>query len=292
MNKAAFSVLASLLCLCGSDASPTGQQASSGQLYLSVVTQDYVSVLYADQSGSGIKLTVKPSGFSVMDMQGRSIVNMEDQFYQVKTMTYRMIEIKGESFLQEVGVKDKSEYYLNPKDIKSFKSSFYLDSNVKGLDQILSQAKSKHSSSVHLEKLHQSVKALLEDPHSQLLVDAAIALGEEGVTGYDYPVMLQFYMTALRLRALFEDPTEPSEVAKSTTGSDHGDNKTCLDYCPPCKERGCYGMCGRECDCWSWVCSDCCFQQGCYDHSHCCQDKPYSFACLFPWNFSCNSYEC
>ena len=278
---------ASLLFLCGSFASPSGQLATSRKLYLSVITQDYVSVVYVNQSGSGIQLVVKPSGFTVKDMEGRTILNIEDQFYQVNAMTYRLIEVKGESFLQEVGIKKGSEIYLSLEDVKLFKASFY-SSNVAQCDQIISQARYKRSSDVHIEKLHLSVKDFLEDPYMQLLLDIARALGKDSITGYDYPVMLQFYMTVLRIRALLDNPT----VQHSSATENDQDHGKCLDDCPPCKESGCHGMCGRECECWSWVCGDCCYQQGCYDLGHCCQENPYSFVCLFPWNFSCDSYEC
>ena len=277
---------ASLLCLCGTFASPC--DPNSRQLYLSVVTDDYVSVSYVDQSGSGIQLVVKPSGFSVTDMEGRSILKMEDQFYAINAMTYRLIEINGESFLQEVGGKGKSEMHLTLEDVKLFKASFYSSNAAAHCDQASNQATYKHSVGVNTEKRRQSVKAFLEGSDTQLLVNVAVAMGKDGITGYDYPIMLQFYATVLRIRALSGNPTvQPSSVAKSDQ-----DKKNCLDQCPPCKESGCHGMCGNECECWSWVCGDCCFHQGCYDHGHCCEEDPYSFSCLFPWNFSCDGYEC
>ena len=49
-------------------------------------------------------------------------------------------------------------------------------------------------------------------------------------------------------------------------------------YCEAYPNSGdqCYGMCGYGCDCWSWVCGDCCYHYGCAVHdSWCRQGKWY-----------------
>ena len=52
----------------------------------------------------------------------------------------------------------------------------------------------------------------------------------------------------------------------------------------------CYGMCGRGCSCWSWVCGDCCHHQMCYQHDKCCEKRFFSTYCLTPvfWGMSCS----
>ena len=52
----------------------------------------------------------------------------------------------------------------------------------------------------------------------------------------------------------------------------------------------CTGMCGPSCSCWSWVCGDCCFHQGCLEHDICCEKDSWSAYCLVPLGFSCESY--
>lgn len=42
--------------------------------------------------------------------------------------------------------------------------------------------------------------------------------------------------------------------------------------------KGCYGLCGPWCTCWSHVCGDCCWHPGCYQHDKYC-DKPNSLSC-------------
>ena len=56
----------------------------------------------------------------------------------------------------------------------------------------------------------------------------------------------------------------------------------------------CLGMCGPGCTCWRFVCGDCCFHKGCYDHDLCCRRSFLSLGCWSPirliFNFSCSGY--
>ena len=61
------------------------------------------------------------------------------------------------------------------------------------------------------------------------------------------------------------------------------------DRCP--FEMECMGMCGPGCWwCWSFVCGDCCYWEGCYQHDNECRERFISFSCLLPFNFSCDGY--
>ena len=55
-------------------------------------------------------------------------------------------------------------------------------------------------------------------------------------------------------------------------------------------ETECLGMCGRLCTCWSFVCGDCCFWPGCYQHDLYCRESFISWGCLFIFTFHCNGY--
>lgn len=55
----------------------------------------------------------------------------------------------------------------------------------------------------------------------------------------------------------------------------------------------CFGMCGKLCWCWDWVCGDCCLHRGCLQHDACCRcTNPHylSTYCLLPfiYGFDCN----
>ncbi|XP_065829796.1 uncharacterized protein [Oscarella lobularis] len=46
----------------------------------------------------------------------------------------------------------------------------------------------------------------------------------------------------------------------------------------------CTGMCGEKCNCWKWVCGNCCNHTGCYQHDVCkgrSFDIPVGFSCLW-----------
>lgn len=47
----------------------------------------------------------------------------------------------------------------------------------------------------------------------------------------------------------------------------------------PCGNR-CYGMCGSDCSCWTWVCGDCNYHSGCAAHDDWCR----SCSVWAPWN--------
>lgn len=142
----------------------------------------------------------------------------------------------------------------------------------------------------HTQQLHKSVDNLLTRPEIKLLKDAATSLGALGVTGVTYPSILPFFMTSLRL-------TSTPNVGPAISYTDHlrlrRSANTCLNSCPPCKERQCLGLCGPGCTCWKWACGDCCYHKGCLYHDKCCRERPNSTACLLPLDFSCEEeYKC
>ena len=63
------------------------------------------------------------------------------------------------------------------------------------------------------------------------------------------------------------------------------------DPCPPGEicDPECIGMCGQLCSCWPWLCGDCCYWLGCYQHDRSCESY-LSFSCILPFNFDCNGY--
>ena len=130
-----------------------------------------------------------------------------------------------------------------------------------------------------------------------LIIETAQALGDRGIMGMDYPSVMSFYQFALRLvvtRNMITGATETK--AKDSFSSDSKGyhrqqrNVRCSSNgasCPagrcPFRSEGnnCFGMCGPQCTCWSFVCGDCCVQQYCRTHDQCCADRGFfSFACL------------
>ena len=160
--------------------------------------------------------------------------------------------------------------------------------------------------SVHAEVLQKSMQMILTEPEIELLHDAAVAMGQRGITGRGYPSALPLYMTAMRLS--FNPSTTVATTDNNFPQSDtYNDEKpedffitrmkrntrTCLAKCPPCKGEKCLGLCGRGCTCWKWACGDCCYHKGCFYHDLCCRKRPYSLACWVPLEFDCNKkYIC
>ena len=75
------------------------------------------------------------------------------------------------------------------------------------LEPILQTAATK-GTEVHKAKIHKVIADLIRDPHIQLVVSAAQAMGEnEGITGKEYPPVMPFYLLAMRLSHLVETET-------------------------------------------------------------------------------------
>ena len=59
------------------------------------------------------------------------------------------------------------------------------------------------------------------------------------------------------------------------------------------KNSGCKGLCGIHCFCWPWICGDCCYHRGCYDHDVCCEEHGYfHWRCIIAYDvLLCDSYH-
>jgi len=116
-------------------------------------------------------------------------------------------------------------------------------------------------------------------PEMNLLTEAAIAVGSEGVLGSDHPGIIPLYMAAMH---------QPTAILTSEALLS---NATFLCNSSKIGEQ-CLGVCGPTCHCWQFVCGDCCYHTGCYCHDLCCT-KYLSWGCMFPFSFRCNKgYQC
>ena len=178
-----------------------------------------------------------------------------------------------------------------------------------------------HAHDVNATRRRQ-MENLVADGQADAIVEAAKALGDAGVMGYDNPAALQFYALAMRLEGAKEmlqaqaAEAYAQNLLRSLTSRAkrmapsgvrgyiswprkvHAESSdcTCTTGSPPCmgdQNNECNGMCGRKCSCWSYVCGDCCVHEGCRIHDNCCARDGYlSTACLNLFNFSCTSYTC
>jgi hypothetical protein len=103
-------------------------------------------------------------------------------------------------------------------------------------------------------------------PEVRLLPTLSRALGEQGITGSEYPASLALHKVARQSADALGIDVQPINVPD--------DNSYCTAY--PNGGDNCYGMCGPGCSCWSWVCGNCCYHYGCAVHdSWCRQGKWY-----------------
>ena len=145
----------------------------------------------------------------------------------------------------------------------------------------------------------------------QLLEELSRALGEYGVRGHTSTSALSlFHLCRTILSAVEADTATKRDPSPTKVRKRRGwwrGNSLELDPLPPCKslennkDDECMGMCGKACTCWSWVCGNCCFHRGCFDHDICCAEPGekhgekgcgfHSSKCLFPFRFSCDRYS-
>ena len=151
----------------------------------------------------------------------------------------------------------------------------------------------QHRSSAHSDKpvdhntpLSDALQKFLNMKEIGLLEEAAEAVGQRGINGRNTPAALPFFMFAMRLTQLHVK----GAYSNSTTLTHRQKRQSCFGTCPPCPNDECYGQCGYGCDCWEWLCGDCCFYLGCYDHDTCCREEFFQTRCLVPYDFSCNSH--
>ena len=153
---------------------------------------------------------------------------------------------------------------------------------------------------------------LFSHPEMDSLTIMISALGAAGIKGYDNPAALNLYTIMFnfaKLRKAFESgqtgPVDQEKVtaAKQTQAERRGKRATCsrpdfvwfggdiIYSCSRCPENDCIGMCGQGCNCWDWVCGDCCYHQGCYEHDICCLVNGYlHYTCSLAFSLTCNSY--
>ena len=144
----------------------------------------------------------------------------------------------------------------------------------------------QHSSSSHSDQpidhntpLPDAIQELMKVKEVGLLKEAAEAVGQKGLTGKDTPAAMPFFAFALRVTQLQTN----SDIRNTTRVR----RAPCFSKCPPCPGDDCLGMCGFGCTCWSFLCGDCCYHLGCYEHDLCCRVQFIQTSCIFPFNFRC-----
>jgi hypothetical protein len=92
------------------------------------------------------------------------------------------------------------------------------------------------------------------------------ALGVRGITGSADPASLAIHKMARQSADALAVELEP---LPTTAGEQL--------FCSRPTANDCYGMCGRGCSCWSWVCGDCCYHSGCAKHDSWCRQGQWYY---------------
>ena len=118
---------------------------------------------------------------------------------------------------------------------------------------------------------HNAIDHLLMRPEVQLIATAAVALGNSGLHGRDNPAAMAFYATALRFATTLSQDTVSTDYEvpnqrnrRSSVYCSNSGSYCSSGYCPT--GSSCTGLCGDGCNCWWFVCFDCCWNVGCYYH--------------------------
>ncbi len=262
-------------------------------LEVSTLTKDTMEGSYTDlEKGLGIRFVSKLDSLFITTLDGEPLMVAEDS----QGTTLRLVNIGGRHFIQQMKEHDDpsstaSRDFAVPKS----KSHLVKDATPRLLSALLRRLENADEDAQKMA-LQVAIQELVARPEILLIERAAFALGDEGITGLDYPSSLPFYLAALQLHkvnnSIWLEQTN-NEEQNALLPNDRARRASCLSQCPPCPEDDCLGMCGYSCTCWRFLCGDCCYHLGCYEHDLCCRQQFLQSPCIFPFGFQCESnYRC
>lgn len=163
------------------------------------------------------------------------------------------------------------------------------------LDVTINQTtKEKHTENEEIKSHYQeAIRELHQVPEIYLLELLSVALNENST---QLVILKPFHALCFNLlkTSNIQTPAElrAAQDLDDDTADQHGERKKRCSLSRDPHKNNCFGMCGANCFCWSWVCGDCCWHRGCYKHDTCCQKNRWSAYCLVPFffGFSCSSF--
>ena len=257
--------------------------SKSNGLTIEYLDQQYIQGAYIDDiTKHGILFTSMQNVLSVKSLDGKQLISSEfftaDRLLIVTVINNGFINMNGKDFVISESLATKT-IKMSPWQRRKLLRDLYYN---KTLFQ-------------HEAKTFQTAfQNLLEQPENTLLVKASFALASIGVNGLEYPGALPFFRFTLQLEKLRNQTGQlkfaHEQVDAGNVSHALGDDDECLDECPPCPDMECLGLCGYGCNCWKFVCGDCCYHLGCYEHDLCCREKFFQTKCLFPFGFQCEDH--
>ena len=233
--------------------------SASGELTDFMWAHDEVSGVYKNENGSlGIRFISRVDFLHITTLDNVTMVYF-DSFREVNKRMARSLYIRDSEYLQH-----------------QYASHSHLDRPVSNTNMSMDDA----------------IKDLLGLAEAKLLGEASRAIGEQGLIGKETPAIMPFYTFALKVVQAIDSystllDSTSNEISETTEPRDKrffnyiiSWTKGLVTGWSGCKRyknnKECKGLCGKKCDCWWWVCGDCCYHRGCYDHDDCCERRGYS----------------
>ena len=266
------------------------EQGLLGLTANTITQEELQGEYYGTEGGIRFSSTINATHFilSITTTTGEQVVYIVHPMASNMTM----LGVNDTDFMvMESNQQDHINYegYIIPKDAMNLMESI-MAGNGNMSDDILQRLDNKTVNETRQSALYNIAMSY----EAVLIIEAAQALGELGVMGSDYPSVMRFYQLALQLANVresgedyegdsFAPDTKRHQPRQRRAERCSSNGATCPSgQCP--FERGsnrCFGMCGRGCSCWSFICGNCCVHQYCLTHDECCRTRGFfSFACL------------
>ncbi|XP_019857118.1 PREDICTED: uncharacterized protein LOC109585467 isoform X1 [Amphimedon queenslandica] len=281
---------------------PTTEPTSDG-LMVTTTTQEELSGEYYGSNGAGIRfqVVINSTYYTLIVTSistGMDVINVMHPQSTNMTMT----SINSTTFMIMMNSTSQMNDYIVPPTATGVMETMMRSDDPQMTDDLLQEL---DSINVNITRqLTLQLLALSEE--ATLIIEAAKALVEMNNVNSSYPPVRQFYLLGLQLEKMRGHSLGGASTVRkrSTTTKQYGRCAAGGGYCTasrcPYSRDGndCFGMCGRGCSCWFFVCGDCCYHHYCETHDICCARKGfYTWACFRVlrdyFRSSCSSaYEC
>jgi len=221
--------------------------------------------------------------------------------FDVRKSSMKLLKTAGEKIVFYMDLGPNMFYYqvVDQGFIGHGPSLIYVPDNIPKVPQVLreflamKQNDEETPQELELLKFHyqEVVSELHYVPEIHLLELVSVALSDNST---NWEILQRFRVLWFNLLKT-SDIQSPAELGAAHDSDDettdqHGKRKRRCSLASDPGNDNCQGMCGKGCSCWSFVCGDCCFHRGCYEHDKCCEKRFFSTYCLTPFFHSFHCY--
>ncbi len=275
---------------------------NTGKLRILSRSNKDLRALYRTSANKGIELRSeindKFQKISITTLDGTQLVSAKSS----STNGASVWKVMGSTIFLHSTNGGRTEYAVPPASTSRLEKEMQRDSPFSA--KLLKTLDSSETKTIEIKRA--AFAKLLSRPEMDDIIKMSHALGAAGIFGYENPAALNFYGLAMHYAKMQGQSTGASQPVFLPRPMKLATGKTCTrpgliygvykDKCDRCylADGYCTGMCGPVCVCWSYVCNDCCYHQGCYNHDKCCTGgwTYLNAGCAFPFPFDCNTYTC